>query len=462
MNVNPAQASGTGPPEAFDTMVLGAGISGLVSASILLERGSNRVLLLDEYDKVGGNHIDVTLGNFTFDVGSFLFQDDSPLLGHFPELLPHYVPIDPTTGKLTPQGVITQYPFSLRDDFLSASPVECSRILLSAGLARLRRRTLRTAADFAEYWVGPRLVHRSGLGNYIARFCGVPADEVDLEFAESRMQWIAENASVTALVRRARAARGAAPPASPANQQLARPREGFADLYRPAVQRLQERGVTLALGTTMTSLRKVGDDFHLTAAGRRFSAPRVVSTVPVDRVRELCGLPSARPLPSVTLISLFFSFAGQRGFADTILYNFSHDGAWKRLTVYSDFYGPAEGREFFAVEVIASQVQHSLQRAVDDFLRHTRANGLFRGDLRLEGSYTLDHAYPIYTQGAGERARESIAQLRALGIESFGRQGGFRYQPTARASTVEAEAALGGAPPVPGGPARRGDGVATT
>lgn len=428
--------------EQFDAVVLGAGISGLVSASILLDQGSERVLVVDEYEKVGGNHMDVAVGGYTFDVGSFIFQDDSPLLGHFPELLPRYVEIDPSFGKVTPQGVITRYPFSAREDLFSAGPVQVSRILLSAGRARLRRRPLTSARDFADYWLGPRLVHRSGLGSYMERFCGLPAERIDLEFAESRMGWISEHAALAGAARRAWRARAAAPAPAPHNRQLARSREGFAHLYRPAVERLEREGVTFALGAAPTSLRREGSEFRLTVGDRVYSAARVVSTIPIDHVRDLLGLGNPDPLPTVTLISLFFSFSGERGFPEPILYNFSHDGAWKRLTMYSDFYGPVGGREYFTVEVIGGQVQHSLDQAVTDFLRHSRANGLFTGDLQLEGSYTLDHAYPVYTRGAGERAKQAIAELRALGVESFGRQGGFQYQPTARASTVEAEAAL--------------------
>src|SRR5262249_21963190 len=77
----------------FDAIVLGAGISGLVATSILLQQGCRRILVADQYGHVGGNHIDVAVGGYTFDVGSLIFQDDSPLLKHFPELLPHYVPI---------------------------------------------------------------------------------------------------------------------------------------------------------------------------------------------------------------------------------------------------------------------------------------------------------------------------------------------------------------------------------
>jgi len=154
-------------------------------------------------------------------------------------------------------------------------------------------------------------------------------------------------------------------------------------------------------------------------------------------------LPSDEGLLTVTLISLFFSFSGDRGFKDPILYNFSHTGAWKRLTVYSDFYGRSDGREYFGVEVNADHVLGSVETAEHDFRQHTSANGLFTGDLRLEGSHIVSNAYPVYSDKADERAANAIAALRTLGIESFGRQGGFDYQPTARVSTLQVEAALG-------------------
>ena len=425
-----------------DVIVLGAGVSGLVSASVLLGQNAGRIVVVDEYDHVGGNHIDRTHGDYTFDVGSLIFQDDSPLLAHFPELLPRYVPIDFAWARLNPQGVVTAYPFSVRDDVLAGGPVECARILLSVAFARLFRRRIVSARDFARFWLGDRLLHRSGLERYMERFCGLPAQRIDLKFAQKRMLWISENASVPAVVRRlvASVTHRSAPPAT--NHQLARSREGFTHLYEPAVRKLEAGGVTFVLGATARSLRKVDDAYRLDLGDRTVTAGRVVSTIPLDHALDLCGLTTERRLPTVTLLSLFFSFSGERGFDEPILYNFDHDGAWKRLTVYSDFYGRVDGREYFTVEVIAEHVRASVTAGEDDFREHVAANGLFRGDLRLEGSHLLAHAYPIYTEGAGDRADRSITALREWGLESFGRQGGFQYQPTARASTLEAEAAL--------------------
>ncbi|MPR12758.1 NAD(P)-binding protein [Microvirga tunisiensis] len=438
MRVDVDSKKGTHVVSDFDVIVLGAGITGLVSASVLSEQGYKRILVIDEYNHIGGNHIDCTFAEYTFDVGSFIFQDDSPLLRHFPELLPLYVPINPTFGRLNPQGLVTRYPISIKDDLLSAGPIELFRILTSVAFARLFRHQLNDARSFAQFWIGARLLKRSGLENYIERFHGVPAGRIDISFAEKRMGWIKEYASLTTYLRKWLKPSVKAP----TNQQLARPREGFAHLYRAAAQRLESRGVHFLLGEVMQSLVKEDRTFHLRAGSQRFVASRVVSTIPIERVQGLCGMPRDRGLQTVTLISLFFSFSGKRGFSQSILFNFSHKGAWKRLTMHSDFYGRSCGREFFSVEVIADHVHGSVTAAEQDFRQHTSANGLFVGDLKLEGSHTLANAYPIYTDQADQKATKAVAALNAFGVESFGRQGGFNYQPTARVSTLEAESAL--------------------
>jgi protoporphyrinogen oxidase len=424
--------------DTFEVIILGAGISGLVSASVLLKEGCQNVIVVDEYAHIGGNHIDCSIGKYTFDIGSFIFQDDSPLLAHLPEILPLYVPINPSWGRLNPQGAVTQYPISIKDDLIAAGPVEWLRILSSVLFARIFRRRLRNARDFAQYWIGARLLHRSGLGNYMKRFYGLPAEKIDIKFAEKRMLWIKEHASLRGAFRR-----WVMPaPKSAPNQQLARPREGFSYLYQGAVQRLERCGVTFLLGVKMHGLQKKDGVFFLEAGGRRVAASRVVSTIPIERIQNLCGMPSDNRLLTVTLISLFFSFSGDRGFKDSVLYNFSHTGSWKRLTVYSDFYGKSDGREFFAVEVNADHVLGLVETAERDFRRHVSENGLFVGDLKLEGSHVVSNAYPVYTDKADKQAAAAIAALRARGIESFGRQGGFDYQPTARVSTLKAESAL--------------------
>ncbi|WP_439575016.1 NAD(P)-binding protein [Phreatobacter sp.] len=422
----------------YDAVVLGAGITGLVATSVLAAQGLGRVLVVDSYDHIGGNHIDRQLPPYTFDVGSFIFQDDSPLLAHFPEILDRYEPILPRWGRLNPQGKVTIYPISIRDDVLAAGPLGLARMAMSVAHARLIAGRPRNARDFARFWIGDALLRRSGLDTYMRRFYGLEPEQIDLKLAEKRMLWISEQASLTSLLRRLLPRRATAP----TNRQLARPREGFAYLYAPIREKLEKGGATFRLGSAAERVERSGDTFFLTVNGKVMSADRVISTIPVDMTSRLCGLPETGGLAASKLLSLFFSFDGKRGFDQSILYNFSDFGAWKRLTMYSDFYGQAAGRDYFTVEVIGEDLAHDPHRAERDFADHARANGLFHGDLKLEGSHLLDEAYPLYRIGSWERAEAAIRALRTFGVESFGRQGGFDYQPTARVSTQVAEAAL--------------------
>jgi protoporphyrinogen oxidase len=428
---------GADTAKQFDAIVLGAGISGLVSAAILAEQGYERVLLLDDYGHVGGNHIDWSSGGYTFDIGSLIFQDDSPLLKYFPELVSLYVPIEPQWARLNPQGQITAYPISVRDDILGAGPVAIFRIFASVAYARLFHRRMRNAKEFARYWIGAYLLHRSGLESYLKRFYGVATEEIDIDLAKKRMLWISEHASVRNLLVRLKRK-----PSGPTNRQMARPKSGFQSLYKLAVERLNSDGIEVVLNAEMEHISKIEGQFRLRLKGQDVFANRIVSTIPIHRAEELCGLASKHRLETITLIGLFFSFSGDRGFAQPIIYNFSHAGAWKRLTMYSDFYGLTNERQYFGAEVIATDTDKSVEKAERDFREHAQANGLFRGDLKFEGSRVLDNAYPIYRKGAAQHAAAAIEALKVFGIESMGRQGGFNYQPTARASTVEAEAAL--------------------
>lgn len=428
--------------ENFDAIILGAGVSGLVAASVLVKQNATRILVIDSYERVGGNHIDWSRDGYTFDVGSLIFQDDSPLVKHFPELLDQYVHILPSWGRLNPQGKVTTYPISVKDDIIAAGPLVICRILLSVLFSRVGHRRMRNAKDFAAYWIGPYLLRRSGLENYMARFYGVAPDHIDLELAQKRMLWIKEHSSITNLIRKLWH-RQKPPVDHVPNKQLARPKAGYAVLYEPVVRSLRQSGVDFMLGLDIDRLETSNNGFSVTSScGKRISANRMISTIPINILSDLCGVEQKQKLQTITLISLYFSFRGERGFPQSILYNFSYEAAWKRLTIYSDFYGETDGRQYFAVEVVANDRITSIELAEAEFRRHVAENGIFDGDLRLEGGHVLDNAYPIYVHGAAANAREQIERLKQFGIESFGRHGAFNYQPTARVSTLEAEEAL--------------------
>jgi protoporphyrinogen oxidase len=429
----------SGTTDKVDTVILGAGISGLVAAKIDNERGDHRVLIIDEYDRIGGNHISYDSGPFTFDIGTLIFQDDSPLMKYFPELLSLYQPIDWTISRVAPDSVVREYPISMKEEVYGVGPMEMLRLFGSIAWGRCRSRHFANADEYARYWIGSRLFERSGLAHYIRRFYGVPATAIDPVFAQKRMGWLADGASVWKIVTKLLGRKET----WKTNQSFVRPRTGFDDLYAAARRTLEQQGTSFALGERLRSVTRQNALLKVETDRFDIKCKRLISTIPVDRAYRLCGLGEPDPLPFSSLTSLFFTFAGNRGFRSNILYNFSDRGEWKRLTMFSDFFGPAEGLEYFGVEVTSSEKEpRSAEQAAASFLTDVEAKGLFKGILTFVGSHELKHAYPIYTHGASERADQMISALRAFGAESMGRQGGFDYLPTARQVTIAIETAM--------------------
>jgi protoporphyrinogen oxidase len=434
--------------KVVDCVVLGAGISGLVSASILATQagGKGNILVIDEFAHLGGNHISVDLGEYTFDIGSFFFADRSPLMRHFPDLLS--LNENQTRGtysiaRITPSGATGRYPFDFQLDFRNRGPWAVLRILMSLVKSRLLKDQSRSAAHYAEYWMGGRFFVESGLRDYMARFYGVDPELIEGEFAKKRMNWIETNTNVRSLWRRFRNKDQPAQGTSP--KQLVRPRAGFGVLYGKARETLEAKGVNFRLGAALKSIQGNRDEgFTLVfESGERLSTKRLIATIPLTRTLNLCGRPAPAKIKATALMTLFISFSGSRGFKQNVLYNFSQNGRWKRLTMHSDFYGEVEGRSYFSLECVLQSAADSADAFFEDFVKTVHQSQLFIGDLKLEGHRLTESAYPVYTMGATKAATAAIKELADLGIESFGRQGGFDYQPIAAVSTKTAEKALG-------------------
>jgi protoporphyrinogen oxidase len=314
----------------WDAIILGAGISGLVSANILHRQGLKRILVIDEYDWIGGNHIHCHIGPYTFDIGALIFQDTSPLLGHFPELRQIYHPVTIVSGRIAPDGSQRHYPFSFRDEILAAGLLEWIKLLASVIWARLPPASINNAEEYSRYWLGRRLYEKSGLSNYIERFHGATPSEIEKVFAEKRMSAVANSASIRKQLGRMLNSKKLAD----APRQYVRPRDGFDKLYQKAAESLRRKGTSFALGKELCAVSREGKWLRVKATELDAISPRVIVTIPLEKTLQLCGFSRPNNLPTAMLVSLFLSFAGQRSFESNILFNFSNRGRWKRITCF--------------------------------------------------------------------------------------------------------------------------------
>lgn len=415
--------------KSYDAIVLGGGISGLTAAHALAAQGQT-VCIIDDYPKLGGNHLSRSIGPYSFDIGAIFFWSDSPLFDMFPRLKAEMTPIAFSVCRVNPTGDVQAYPYSVQNEFLTAPLRLKLRVLGQIVLKRLRRPRLRNAGDWADYLLGSALFQASGLSHYIQRLYALQPSEVSLEFAHRRMRWIRDKVSLPHIIaaRWRRLLRAASFDRSGALVCFARPASGFGPLYDTLRAELSARGIDVLLDAGMRRI-DTGNGFAVWTRHGVVRSGRLISTLPLNHATDLAGLDRIDEIEamSTSMTTLFCSFDGTRGFDSVVLYNFHASGLWKRLTMHSDYYGRRDGREFFSVEITHRETGLQAATLFADFRHHSASVGLFAGDLRLEGSMLTDFAYPLARIGFETSRDAAIAQLESVMIETLGRQGRLDY-----------------------------------
>jgi hypothetical protein len=130
----------------------------------------------------------------------------------------------------------------------------------------------------------------------------------------------------------------------------------------------------------------------------------------------------------VALLSLFYR--GKVRPDASVIYNFTLSGCWKRITVFSSFYGTVNGSDYFTVEITTRDIspQH-LEMLRINFETHAAALCLCVPDIPLEylGNAVTERAYPLFQRGKAKELQAERDKLTAAGIDFVGRQGSFAY-----------------------------------
>lgn len=417
-----------------DAIVLGAGVAGLTVARALRSEHEH-VLCLEAFNHVGGNHRSCDINGYTFDIGSIVFNPEHKLFRYFDGVAETCVPFVSLIQRVAPGGVVRLYPFELKEA-MGGSPLGLLANVASLAAGRIGMRKPGNVEEVCIHLLGRRLYEGLGLKTYVERFYGLPADQINMRFAEQRMQFVTRDAKLHKIAGRLASSLGRRLSSKPADKEypfhaMVRPRSGFETMYGVAQAQLERLGVRFEFGVQHISIRKAGGAFVVKTESGQYLARRVVSTIPVNETLRLIGCEAKAELRSSDLLTLYVSFEGQRNFNAPILYNFDVAGAWKRLTMHSDAYGRVDGREYFGVELPFMKADISgADQLFKDFARHVRASNAFLGDLRLEGRELTPNAYPAYTIGSDSVLAKAMTEIEGFGIETVGRQGRFDYLPT--------------------------------
>lgn len=408
--------------------VIGAGPTGLTAAKHLADAGY-MVDLLERTDRVGGLHRSVEIDGLHYDVGTFVFFEGHGLIEAFPSVKPMMVPINYAPRSITPKGNIDRYPFTfrryLKDNGSGVGILSIANLLV----AKARFRNPQTVPEFAYYYMGRTLYETSGLKQYIKRLHGAEDRELDIEFAKLRMPAVSAMSFRNIVSKRFRRFknRWKGKKTRSLKDRTARPATGFNPFYAAIRDEIESAQVNLRLSVEVESIRRQDDYFAISINGTTEQYDRVISTLPIPVALRLCGLPSNDVTETRDLVSLFYR--GKLAVDGPVIFNFTSESEWKRITVFSRFYEtPEDGRDYFTVEITGSDSSpDTIEACRRDFEQHAAKVNLLEGPPELVGNFHTPRAYPVYRKGTTEQLNEDKSRLADFGIDSIGRQGAFEY-----------------------------------
>jgi len=394
-------------PERSDVIILGCGVSGLAAAYELSQQGL-QVTVLENYSHAGGNHLSRQIDGMSFDIGAIFFWSTSQMFDMFPSATATWLPVEVTTGRVTPAAAVHTYPIDVKAELLSLPFFQKVTIAADVIYHKLFHRKRETVRDFALQYLGQRLFKQTGLEVFFERFCGRPADEIVYSFAQWRMRWITRRASIRGIL-----------------------------------------ATRFVFDAGLSGLQRRDPGFEVSGKAGEWHGDRLLNTMPLAVTGALAGRPELAAPHSSRMVTLFCRFKGARNFPHTVFYNFHPNGAWKRLTMHSDYYGQADGWEYFSAECTITGTLSTADELFTDFRTNTQSLGLFDGDLELAGHLETDFAYPVLDATSVADKDRLMAELGAMGIEGFGRQGAFEYIASSNLAIELAQNATK-ADPVPG------------
>jgi protoporphyrinogen oxidase len=406
--------------------VLGGGVAGVTAAAHLARSGAWAVDLYEASGTLGGLHKSPMVGGVPYDIGAFLFKDEHPYFSTFPGLRAHFVPVRARGVSLRAGGGMDVFPLSLPGYLRDRGAARFALDLADLARCKLTARDRSTFRDYCRYYLGGRIYESTGLKAYVERLYALPDTEIGMEMARGRMGDLARYCSLSKMgwVLGLRRARDQGMQAT-----LARPRGGFQQAYRLIHQELERGGVRVVTDARLRSITRLADHYHLVRDGEVRDYDRIVSTVPMDVTASLFGVDLHFSPPSMQLASLFYRLHGDPGFDGAVLYNYSRDGAWKRVTLFSSHYGTMDGDHWFTVECTAPESERvDLDQRRRAFEAHVARWPVLRGALSYQGGCVTPRAYPVYRasqESALARARQQLEA--ATGVTLTGRQGRFDY-----------------------------------
>ncbi len=421
----------------YKIAVLGGGVSGTVLSKEISSRTSCIVDLYERSKSLGGLNKSIRIEKMIFDIGPFIFWEPFELFETFPSLKNHFIPVDLKIMSITPGGKYDKYPVSILGYLKNNGIFVFVLSVVDLMFSKIKYRKKETVSSYIKFYTGNIIYEKSGLKYYVERFYGLKDDDISLSFAQQRLNMIKDYSPFRYLKKIFRTITSKKDNRS----AIVRSKEGFSVVYERIGDELKKLGVKVRLNADTTKINKTEcGKFKITANGKERYYDHVISTIPIPSMISLIGGGDDLRLRTLKLLTLFYT--GDIKQNASIIYNHTEKGMWKRITVYSKFYGTKDNLDYLSVGITFEKLSDNLiSKARNDFEKHIEELSLFNDTPVFLGSVITDDAYPLFKKDMEDDIEECRNKLTSFGVDIVGRQGNFEYLFTSNAAVKAKELA---------------------
>jgi len=427
-------------------IIIGAGVAGLAAGWRLVERGITDAIMLEAGATVGGLSRSPRYGSFIFDLGPHqIHTENQRVIGFLRDVLKDDLIVERKKAAHWFLGRYLNYPLGINDILFGLPLTVSASCFFDFCLQALKNCFVAKRVDSFESWVIShfgRRMYDIYFGPYTQKVWGRhPSQMAAICAAERIAVQNLFDVLVSALSRKMVAFRHHYHlPHSPYQRVFYYPRYGIGQLCDIMRHHIAAQGVAIKTGTPVVGIAKTGEGYTVTTGdGRAYDAAQVISTMPVDELKDrLTGAEAAKPSTTLAYRALTFLFlqVERPQVSDNHwIYFPDRDCIFQRTCEFKNFsraMSPAD-KTGICVE-IPCDYEDPVWNMPDDTL-FARVMQSAEQDNYVRREWVVayhvareQYAYPTYDLTYAERLRTILAYLEAFpGLLTIGRQGLFRY-----------------------------------
>ena len=428
-------------PTREPVVVIGAGPAGLTAAYELGKAGVPSTVL-EGTDTVGGISRTVEREGWRFDIGGHRFFTKVPeveALWH--EILPEdQFLLRPRMSRIFYRGKLYDYPLKATNALGNLGIIEAVRCVLSYVLVRIR--PPKDQSNF-EGWVAARFgwrLYRIFFKTYTEKVWGVPATEIQADWAAQRIK----NLSLFSAIKNALLPKRNQKEIASLIEEFQYPKYGPGMMWETCRDLVVAQGSTVHMETKVNRIERDTDGaVAVTAAGQRFPAGHVVSSMPISSLVRVMDPPApaavleaANDLRYRDFLTVAIVVPERFSFPDNWIYIHQPDvrvgrvqnfGSWSPFLI-------KDGRTCLGMEYFVNQGDDLWSMPDSELVAFATKEitqlGLITGDV-VEAGYVvrMPKAYPVYDEFYAKNVdtiRDWIA-AEVPNVHPVGRNGMHRY-----------------------------------